>query len=135
MAPIGAICWCYDSGNGDEDGPEFIRCVDGQEPQIHKVWNFGEDGIKHKVHLTARVDFGVGFVGEFSTNSLTPSWRRIPIFGVNSINGSVQWLDVPDPLRTDGPPGLIISCLPVLIWELVVLPPIQTGESNLVGPM
>ena len=25
------------------------------------------------------------------------------MFGVNSINGSVRWLGVPDPLRTDGP--------------------------------
>ena len=43
---VGSIRWRSDSGSGDEDGPEFIRCVDGREPQIHKVWNFGEDGIK-----------------------------------------------------------------------------------------
>ena len=26
------------------------------------------------------------------------------MFRVNSINGSVQWLGIPDPLRTNGPP-------------------------------
>ena len=56
-----------------------------------------------EVHPTARVDVRARFVGEFSTNYLTPSWRRIPMFGVNSINGSIQWLGVPAPLRTDGP--------------------------------
>ena len=33
------------------------------------------------------------------------------------------------------PLGQIISWLPFLIGELVVLPPIQTGEANLVDPM
>ena len=33
------------------------------------------------------------------------------------------------------PLGLIIYWLPVLIWELVVLPSIKTGEANLVDPM
>ena len=28
--PVGAILWPSDSGSGDEDGPQFIRCVDGQ---------------------------------------------------------------------------------------------------------
>ena len=69
------------------------------------------------------------------TNELTPPWRRVPMIGVNSINGSVQCFDVPDPLKTNGPPGLIISWLPFLLWEPVVLTPIQTGEANVVKPM
>ena len=87
--PVGAICWPSNSDSGDEDGPEFIRCVDRREAQIHKGWTFGEDGVTREVCLTARVDVGAGFVGEFSTNYLTPFWRRVPMSVVNSINGSV----------------------------------------------
>ena len=56
-----------------------------------------------EVHPTVRVDVGAGVVGEFSTNYLNPSWRRVPMFGINSINGGVQWLGVPNFLRTYGP--------------------------------
>ena len=68
--PVGAICRRSDSGSGDEDGPEFIRCVDKCDPHIHKVWTFGEDSVTPKVHPTARVDVGTGFVGKFLTNYL-----------------------------------------------------------------
>ena len=102
--PVGSIRRQSDSGSGDEDGPDFIRCVDGREPQIHKVCTFGVDGVTPKVFPTVQFDVGAGFFGEFLTNYLNPSWRRTHIFGVNSINGSVQWLGVPDPLRTNGPP-------------------------------
>ena len=78
--------------------------MDGRDPQIHEVWNFGEDGVTPEVHSTAQVDVGARFVGKFATNYLTENGRRIPMFGVNSINGSVQWLGVPAPLRTCGPP-------------------------------
>ena len=77
--------------------------MDGRDPQIHEVWTFGEDGVTHEVCLTAQLYVGAGFVREFPTDCLTGSWRRVPMFGINSINGSVQWLGVPDFLRTDGP--------------------------------
>ena len=102
--PVGAIRRPSNYGSEDEDGPEFIRCVDGQEPQIHKVWTFGEDGITREVHSTAQVDVGAGFVGEFVTNYLAPSWRKIHMFGVNYVNGSVLWLGVPATLSTNGFP-------------------------------
>ena len=84
------ICLRSDSGSGDEDVPEFIRCVDGREPQNREAWTFGEDGVMREVHLTVQVDVGAGLVGEFATNYFTPSWRRIPMFGLNTINGSFQ---------------------------------------------
>ena len=59
-----------------------------------------------------RVDVGAGFVGEFSNNYLTTSWQRVPMFGRNSINGSVKWLGVIELLRNDGPP-----------WNLNILAP------------
>ena len=101
---VGAIRRRSDYDSRYKDGPNFIRCVDRKDPQFHEVWTFGEGGIMREVYPTARVYVVDGFVGEFATNYLTPSWRRIPMFGVKPINGSVQWLDVPDPLRTDGPP-------------------------------
>ena len=60
--PVGSIYWPYDSGSGDEDGPKFIQCVDGRDPQIHEVWTFGEDGVTREVHPTSQVDVGTGFV-------------------------------------------------------------------------
>ena len=102
--PVGAIRRLSDSGSGYEDGPEFIQCADGLEPQINEVLTFGKDDITREVHPTARADVSAGFVGEFSTNFLTPNWHRIPMFRVNSINISVQRLGVPAPLKTDGYP-------------------------------
>ena len=54
--PVVSIDRPSDSGSGDEYGPKFIRCMDGREPHIHKVWTFGEDGVMCEVHPTAWVD-------------------------------------------------------------------------------
>ena len=101
--PVGSIGWPSNSGSGNTEGPEFIQCVDGREPQIHEVCDFGDDGIMCEVHPTLQVDFGAVVVGEFASNYLTESGRRIPIFGRICINGSVEYLDVPDLHRTGGP--------------------------------
>ena len=66
--PVGSISWPSDSGSGGAEVPEFIRCVDGQEPQIHEVWDFGEDGVTHEFHPAALVDVGAGVVGEFAND-------------------------------------------------------------------
>ena len=58
------------SGSGGKDGPKFICCVEGRQPQIREVWNFGEDGVTCAVHLTARVDVGAGFFGELPYSKL-----------------------------------------------------------------
>ena len=88
--PFGFINTPSDSGSGDTEGPEFIRCMDGRKPQVHEVWTFGEDGFTCEVHPTVPVDVGAGFVGEFENDYLTPSWRRVPMFGRNSNNGSAE---------------------------------------------
>ena len=75
----------------------------GLEPQILEGSTFGEDGVTREVHATAQVNVGFGFVGYFASNYLTIIWRRVPMFGRNYINGSVEWLGVPDLLRTNGP--------------------------------
>ena len=88
--PVGSIYWPSDYGSGDVYGPEFIRCVDGRQPQIHEVCSFGEYGVTHEVRTTARVDVGTGFVGEFATDYVTPIWRRVTMFGRHYINVSVE---------------------------------------------
>ena len=78
--PVGYICFPSASISGYEDGPEFIRCVDRLQPEIHEVWNLGEDGITPKVHPTECIAVG-DFVGEcFATNSFNPTWFRTPMF-------------------------------------------------------
>ena len=89
-----------------------MLCVDGRQPQIDEVWTFAEDSVTLEVHLTACVVIGTEFVGEFATDYLTPNWIWVPMFGINYINGSVEWLGVPDLLRNDGPP-----------WDLNLLAP------------
>ena len=63
LEPVRAIRQTYDSGCGEDDGPQFIRCVDEQHPKAHEFWNFGEDSVTLEVHPTARVDIG-SFVRE-----------------------------------------------------------------------
>ena len=102
-APVGSILWSSDSGSGGAKGPEFVQCVNGQYPQIHKVWAFGSNGIMCEVHPTARVDVGSVVVGEFLSDYITGSGHRIPIIGQISINGSVEYLGITDLHRTSGP--------------------------------
>ena len=101
--PVGFIDTIYNSGSGEAEGTELIRCVDGHKPQYHKIWTFGEDSVTREVHPKARVDVSAGFFEEFATDYLTKSWCRVHMFGRNFINESVEWLGVPDFHRTDGP--------------------------------
>ena len=98
--------------------------MDRQEPQIHEVWTFSEDGVTREVHPKARVDVSARFVGEFATGYLNPSWHRITMFGVNYINGSVKWLGVLTSSGPMDPLGLQISWLPILVGNTEV-PPIR----------
>ena len=41
------------------------------------------------------------------------------MFGVNYINGSVQWLVVPTPLRTDEPPCTDNILVPITYWVTI----------------
>ena len=90
--------------------------MDGRDPQIHEFWTSGEDGVTREVHLTAQVDVGTGFVRESATNHLNEIWRRVPMFGRNFINGSVQWLGIPDLLETYGTAYTTILLVPDHSW-------------------
>ena len=51
--PVIVIYQLYSSGSRVEGGVEFICCVHGQEPQIHKLWSFAKDRITREVHAHA----------------------------------------------------------------------------------
>ena len=66
--PVGSIRQNYDSGSAGWRRTRVHLCVDRREPQIHKVWTFGEDRVSREVHPTSRADIGAEFVVEFATN-------------------------------------------------------------------
>ena len=95
--PVGVIRQPSKSGSGANDRLDFIRCVGGQEPQIHELWTFAEGGITRKVHPLAWVNVG-DFPGDcFHTYYMTEERRRVTIFGPISINVSLEWLGIPIP--------------------------------------
>ena len=84
-----------DYGTGSADGTDFIKCIDGQESQIHEFWCLGLDRIIRKVHPTVQVEVNSRTVGDFVTNYLAENGRRIKIIGQLYTNDSVQFLGFP----------------------------------------
>ena len=85
-----------------KDGVWFTHCVDGLEPEIHELWNFAEDGTR-KVHPFARIKISDNFSGEtFHTDFVSTKELRVPLLGQRSVNGSVEWIDVPQPFFKTG---------------------------------
>ena len=93
---MGYIFWPSDSGSGGTLDTKFILCVDVWEPQIHELWCLGLDNISHILHPKAGVEVGSGTVGELTTNYLAENGLIISIIGKLSINGSVQFLGIPN---------------------------------------
>ena len=78
---VGVIHQPYSSGSGANDRLEFIRCVGGREPQIHKLWIFAEDGITREVHPFTRIVVS-DFSGDcFFTAYATEIVRIVSIYG------------------------------------------------------
>ena len=92
---MGLIRWPSYFASGGTEGVEFIQCVDGQEPQIHKMWCLSSDSITPEVHPTARISVGAETVGQFSTQYFSENRRRIPVIVQISINRGVQILGNP----------------------------------------
>ena len=82
-----AILWPSDSGYGDSDRSKFVRCVDGREPEVHKVLIPGDDKITSKVHPTAQVYFVLWISRDFATNHFTKTGSRTSNFCKKIING------------------------------------------------
>ena len=102
--PVGSNRQPSNSSSENDDGLDFIRCVGGRHTKIHDIWTFSDDGITPEVHHFARVDV-VAFVEDcFAANFLTENGRRVPMLGRKFIDGSFEYVGVPDFLRTNGPP-------------------------------
>ena len=101
--PVVSIYWPSASGIWGGDGSKLICCVDGWEPKIHKVWSFGYDGITSEFHPTVIVDVRAGIVGQISPNYLTENRTRVLVYTQISINGSVEYLGIPNFHRTGRP--------------------------------
>ena len=88
---VQAIC----SGRGGEYRVWFTRCVGVREPEIYELWNFAKDR-NRKVHPFSRIQIIGDFAREtFHTNFVNAKRRQVDFLGQRSVNGSVQWLDVP----------------------------------------
>ena len=73
----------------------------------------GEDSVTTKVHPTEQFDVDVC---KFSTNYLTENRFNTSILCKNSINRSFEFLDIPDPLRANGPYWIDNLLVPILAW-------------------
>ena len=90
------------SGRGGEIEVVYISYIDGREPNFFELWDFTEDGII-EIHLYARVQISDNFVGyTFYSHFFNTREILIPFLGRRSVNGSVQWLDVPRPFGETG---------------------------------
>ena len=90
------------SGRGGEGGVWFTRCIKGREPEIYELWTFSDDEIC-EVHPFAWVQIRDDFTGEtFNTHFFNAISVRIPFLSRRSVNGSVQWLYVPQPFGKIG---------------------------------
>ena len=63
--------WTSDSGCGGADQSKFVRCIDGRDPELQKVWIRCDSRITSEVHSTARVEVNPCITRDFSTNYFT----------------------------------------------------------------
>ena len=90
------------SGRGGKDRVWFTPCIDGLEPEIHELWTFSKDGTR-EVHPFARIMISDDFTREtFHTDFVSVKGHRVAFLGQISVNGSVEWLDVPRPFCGTG---------------------------------
>ena len=89
---MGNIHMPSNSGRGGPETGTFIKCVNGIEPQIPKLWCWDIDRICREVHRTARVDILSRNVGWFVTDYLSENGRHGQTIGELFINGNVQFI-------------------------------------------
>ena len=92
---MGSICQISDSVCGGNKDVEFIQCVDGREPQTHKIWCLGSNSVTRDFHPTAQIDVGSETSRQFSTQYFAKNCRIIPVIGQTSVNRSVEILGIP----------------------------------------
>ena len=128
--PTGVIHQPSRSGSGGDDGLEFIRCVGGQEPQIHKIWSFAKDVITRKVHPFARIDVG-NFNGDFFHTAYdTEIERRVFITAKNPLMEALNGLAFLPLLVILGWLGLKIYWFPIRVGETDVDKNVEPLENH-----
>ena len=70
---------------------------------MHEIWSIGSDGVTCEVHTTVQLDVGSATVGQFLADYLSENAHRIPFLAQISINGSVNFLGIPNFHRTSEP--------------------------------
>ena len=118
-------------GNGGAEGLEFIWYVDGREPQINKVWSFGDNDVTHEFHRQLKYMLAL----ESSESSCLITLLKVGVeslfleeFPLMEVWNGWPLLPYTEPVE---PFGMIISWLPVVVGETGVPPQIMTGEVNL----
>ena len=87
---------------GGEIEVAYICCIEGREPKTFEILDFAEDGI-HEVHPYAQVQISEHCFGEnFYSHFFNAREIQIPFLDRISVNGSVQWIDVPRPFGETG---------------------------------
>ena len=136
--PVGVICQPFSYVSRSKYGVDFICCVDGQEPQIHKLWTFAKDGSTCEFHPFALIDVG-DFSGDCFQYFFAEAGRRVSIYGQRSINWSVKWLGIPVPFKetvvnfTDNLLCLAVSCgdgVKVRAWAWEIQPEVFFGRVD-----
>ena len=84
-ASVLATRWPPESGCGNADRSKFIRCIEGRDPKVHRVWIWGDDVITTKVYPTAQDDVNPWITRDFATNYFTETGSRTAIFVKKSL--------------------------------------------------
>ena len=92
---MGSIRHPLDPAIRSAEDTTFIKCVDGQEPQIHELWCLVLNNIIQKEYPTAHLEVISVTVGDFVTNYLTGNGRIIHIIWQISVNDRVHFWGVP----------------------------------------
>ena len=67
---MGSIYRLSDYGSRGTKNVDFIRCVNGWDPQLPKVWCLSSNNVTCELHPLARVEFDAGTVRHFTINDL-----------------------------------------------------------------
>ena len=91
---MGDICKLSSSGIRDPYSSAFIKCVDGRDPMIQKLWFHGIGGLYHEVYPAASIEILSRTTGDFVIKYRSDNWRRNQIIGEIYINDSIQFIGI-----------------------------------------
>ena len=94
---------------------------------MYELWTFTEEGAR-EVHLFSRVQISDDFIRKtFHTHFFNAEAVQIPFLDRRSVNGSVQWIDVPRSFCK-------LELLPCLVLKIYMLTPGVSVDSPARSP-